>query len=211
MPLIDPALLPPESPVDLKGIAERRRWLLSYAKRGGIGAEFGVFRGHLAAVIADELKPRKLYLVDPWRLEGERFGWGPDPYTNYDQLTTEQAMLDTKHRLAPFEGQTDIRYVEGYDTDFCAALAPSGEKLDFVYIDTAHTYEQTLQELAAISPLIADDGVILGDDWILDVTHRHHGVMRAVNEFLKDQSGWQLLVAGQDAQWAIRRTPAYDK
>src|SRR5689334_8384707 len=113
MPFVDPSLLPAESPVDLKGIAERRRWLLSSAKRGGVGAEFGVFRGHFAAVIADELKPKKLYLVDPWRLEGERFGWGLDPYTNYDQLTTEQAMLDTKHRLAPFEGQSEIHYIEG--------------------------------------------------------------------------------------------------
>ena len=201
--------LPPESSVDHKGIAEGRRWLLAHAKRGGIGAEFGVFRGHFAAVIADELKPRKLYLVDPWRLDGERFGWGPDPYTNYDQLTTEQAMLDTKHRLSPFEAQTEIHYIEGYDTDFCAQLAASGEKLDFVYIDTAHTYEQTMLELGAIPPLMSRDGVILGDDWIPDPSHRHHGVMRAVNEFLRNQTEWQLLVAGRDAQWGLRRTPRY--
>jgi hypothetical protein len=211
MPFIERTLLPAECPVDLAGVAERRRWLLSHAKRGGVGAEFGVFRGHFAAVIADELKPRKLFLVDPWRLEGERFDWGPLPYTNYNELTTEQAMLDTKNRMTPYEHQTEVIYVEDYLENFVKKRRSSlGEKLDFVYLDTSHTYENTLSELQLLDSLIADDGLILGDDWIPDVTHQHHGAMRAVNEFVK-QSDWQLVVAGQDAQYCLRRTPAYDK
>src|SRR5215472_5669175 len=104
--------LPPESPVDLAGIAERRKWLLSYARPNSVGAEFGVFRGHFAAVIARELKPKKLFLVDPWTKSGERFGWGPDPYTNYDNLTTAGALLDTRHRMRSFERRCNIVYVE---------------------------------------------------------------------------------------------------
>src|SRR5262249_7977252 len=134
---------------------------------------------------------QKIALVQ--RLTSDR---EPNPYTNYDELTTEQAMLDTRHRLQPFEGQTEIHYIEGYDTEFCAALAASGVKLDFVYVDSSHRYEKTLQELEAVAPIIADDGVILGDDWIIEVTHRHHGLMRAVNEFLKMHSGWRCRRAG---------------
>jgi hypothetical protein len=62
----------------------RRRWILAYAKAGGVGAEFGVFRGHFAAEIADCLKPAKLYLVDPWTTSGERFDWGDVPETNFN-------------------------------------------------------------------------------------------------------------------------------
>jgi hypothetical protein len=153
--------LPEESPVDLTGIAERRKWLLSYARPGGIGAEFGVFRGHFAAVIARELKPRKLFLVDPWTKEGERFGWGPDPYTNYDTLTTAQAMLDTQHRLAPYTSTSEIVMVETWLREFVRNFAAySDKKLDFAYLDASHNYLDTLQELRLLSLIVADDGVI---------------------------------------------------
>jgi hypothetical protein len=201
--------LPEECPIDLAAIAERRKWLLSFARPGGVGAEFGVFRGHFAAVIARELKPRKLFLVDPWRKLGERFDWGPDPYTNYDRLTTADALRDTRHRMKSYEVETEIVYAEEYLDDFIRDFeARSNSKLDFAYLDTSHTYANTLQELQLLSGIVADDGVILGDDWIPDVTHRHHGAMRAVNEFLKT-SDWQLVVAGLDNQFCLRRTPKY--
>ncbi|HET7681518.1 MAG TPA: class I SAM-dependent methyltransferase [Xanthobacteraceae bacterium] len=201
--------LPEECPIDLAAIAERRSWLLSYARPGGIGAEFGVFRGHFAAVIARELKPRKLFLVDPWTKSGERFGWGPDPYTNFDRLTTAEALRDTRHRMSPYESTCEIVYVEERLQDFARNFdTHSDKKLDFAYLDTSHTYEDTLEELRFLAEIVADDGVILGDDWIPVIGHRHHGAMRAVNEFLK-QSDYQLVVAGQDAQWCLRRTPSY--
>lgn len=202
--------LPAECPIDLAGIAESRAWLLSYATPGGVGAEFGVFRGHFAAVIARELKPRKLFLIDPWTKDGERFDWGPVPYTNYNELTTAGAMLDTRHRLKPYEPATDIVLVEDYLEVFAKNFAAySDRKLDFAYLDTSHTYENTAKELRLLSGIIADNGVILGDDWIPDVTHIHHGCMRAVNEFVKS-TDWQLVIGGQDAQYCLRRTPNYD-
>jgi len=208
MPKIDYALLPEDSAWDLGEFAECRRWVLSHAKRGGIGAEFGVFRGHFSEVIADELKPRKLFLVDMWRLGGERYDWG-GPYTNSGRLTTEQAMLDAKNRMVPFERQTEVVFLEGYVKTFIDNFSSySEEKLDFVYLDTSHAYEYTLEELDWIAPLIADDGVILGDDWWHDVTHYDHGVMRAVNEWIK-RNDWQLVCAGQNAQFCLRRTPRY--
>ena len=136
--------LPAECPIDLNGIAEQRKWLLSYARPNSIGAEFGVFRGHFAAVIARELKPRKLFLVDPWTKSGERFGWGPDPYTNYDMLTTAEALLDTRHRMAPYEHMCDITYVEDTLENFAADIKKYGvHKLDFAYLDTSHSYDVT--------------------------------------------------------------------
>jgi hypothetical protein len=201
--------LPEECPVDLAAIAEGRRWLLAHAKRGGIGAEFGVFRGHFAAVIASELKPRKLFLVDPWTKEGPLFDWGPMPYTNFNRLTTAGALLDTRHRLLPYGAESEVIFAEEYLADFVADFANrSAEKLDFVYLDTSHTYENTLSELRLLQTIVRDDGVILGDDWIPDPAHEHHGVMRAVNEFIKT-TDWQLVVAGQDAQWCLRKTPPY--
>ena len=201
--------LPEESPIDLKAIAERRRWVLSYARKGGIGAELGVFRGHFATVIASELAPARLFLVDPWTRLGERFDWGPDPYTNFNALTTSQALLDTRHRMTPYESTSDIVYVEDYLECFCSELARhSDRKLDFVYLDANHSYGRTLEYLQLIDPILEPHGVILGDDWIPDVTHQHHGVMRAVNDFVR-RADYQIVVAGPDNQFCLRRTPAY--
>lgn len=203
------AELPAECPIDLSALAEKRKWLLSFARKNSVGAEFGVFRGHFAAVIARELTPRKLFLVDPWTKCGERFGWGPDPYTNYDELTTAGALLDTRHRMRIFESTCDIVYIEETLENFGEDIESyTAEKLDFAYLDTTHSYHDTLRQLDVLAKIIASDGVILGDDWIPDIHHRHHGVMRAVNDFLK-VSDFQLVIAGPDNQFCLRRRPAY--
>ena len=183
----------------------RRRWILAHAKAGGVGAEFGVFRGHFAAEIADCLRPAKLYLVDPWTTSGERFDWGDVPETNFNRLTTRQALDDTRARMEPFRRHTEIEIVEETSVAFCARLS---SPLDFAYLDTGHQYESTLAELEAISAVVADDGVIMGDDWITDPTHVHAGVLRAVNDFIRGRD-FELVAAGPEAQWCIRRTPRY--
>lgn len=184
--------------------ADQRGWILQFAKKTSVGAEIGVFRGHFSAVIARELKPRALYLIDPWTKNGERFGWrGID--TNNDSITTEEAKSETEKRLRPFSA-TSFIYAETFFADFVKKY--SGPKWDFAYLDTSHQYESTKEELALLDKLIANDGVILGDDWIPDPSHNHHGVMRAVNEFVKVRR-WQIVVAGLHNQWCIRRTPHY--
>ena len=201
--------LPPECPIDLKAIAESRKWVLALARPDSIGAEFGVFRGHFAAVMARELKPRKLFLVDPWTKLGERFGWGPDPYTNYDNLTTAQAMLDTRHRMAAYETTSEIVYVEDTLENFASNMETyTDRKLDFAYLDAGHSYETVSRQLGILARIVAYDGVIFGDDWMPDVKRQHHGVMRAVNDFIKLYD-FQLVAAGLANQYCIRRTPNY--
>jgi hypothetical protein len=202
-----PAVPPEEDTYPAEAIARgpRRRWILDHAKTGGVGAEFGVFRGHFAAEIADHLRPARLYLVDTWTTDGERFGWGDVPETNHDRLTTSQALADTRARMAPFRRRTEIEIVEDTTVAFCARLA---SRLDFAYLDTGHRYDSTLAELEAIAAVIADDGVIMGDDWITDPGHPHAGVLRAVNDFVRRRD-FEVVAAGAEMQWCIRKTPRY--
>ena len=58
-----------------------------------------------------------------------------------------------------------------------------------------------------IDKVLADDGVILGDDWFDDPGH-YSGVCRAVNEFCKSHN-YEIAVAGQDAQFCLRHIPKY--
>ncbi len=50
-------------------------------------------------------------------------------------------------------------------------------------------------------------GVIAGDDWVGDPDHPHHGVSRAVKEFVSERP-YELVYADEaDLQWAIRARP----
>ncbi len=186
-----------------------RCWVLPFAKTGGVGAELGVFRGHFAAEIAARVRPSKLYLVDLWTRLGPRFDWGDDPYilryTNNNRLTTEQALSDARMRLAPHRDAVDVEFVEASTVEFCDGLTT---ELDFAYLDTSHQYESTLVELEALGGVLAEGGVIIGDDWYGDPSHPHAGVLRAVNDFLRHRE-FELVWAGPGAQWCIRRTPSY--
>lgn len=64
---------------------------------------------------------------------------------------------------------------------------------NWVYIDTTHTYEQTLKELKIGRRKVKPDGVIAGHDYCLgDVSGgRWYGVIPAVHEFCAEY-GWKL-------------------
>jgi SAM-dependent methyltransferase len=178
-------------------IAEQRHWILRYAKKGGVGAEFGVFRGHFSTVICRYLQPEKLYLVDPWEKLGERFDWGIGPYTNDNKLTTQQAKEDMLRRT---EGYDMVEVVEDFEDNFIAGLT---EKLDFVYLDSGHHYDEVMKTLRLIDSILVPGGVIIGDDWYSNPKH-YSGVCRAVNEFAKE-ADYEIIAAGYDAQFCIRR------
>ncbi len=182
---------------------ENRTWILNYAAKSGVGAELGVFRGHFSAVLAETLKPAKLYLVDPWTKIGHTFGWGKNSqYTNFDTLTTQQAYDEVAERVAKFRNHIDINIVEDYSVPF---LDRTEQQFDWVYLDTSHKYNDTLNELRGIDRRLKPDGVILGDDWHPNPDHMHHGVFRAVRDFVREQP-YEIVAAGPAAQWAIRRT-----
>ena len=182
--------------------AANRHWILSHAKKNGIGAEVGVFRGHYSEIICRDLSPRILYLIDPWEKLGEFFGWG-GAYTANNTLPTKVALDETKARVAKFP-QVEVRVIQG---SFPEDKSQIKEPLDWIYLDAGHQFERTRWELMEAAKAIAPDGVIMGDDWIADRNHEHHGVFRAVNWFVKN-SEFEIVSAGIAAQWCIRRSAA---
>lgn len=186
--------------------SRRRDFLASYVRKGGVGAELGVFWGHFSEVILDEFKPRRLYLIDVWDLQGERYpDWGR--YTDFGRLRTADCRADVEGLAARHPGVvTVIR-------DACEHFLQqyTGEKFDWIYLDTSHTYADTIRQLPLIAERLSDDGVILGDDWIADRGHPHHAVFRAVHQFIRT-SDFEIVMAGRGNQYVLRRalegTPA---
>jgi hypothetical protein len=180
-----------------------RRWILRYPKRGGIGAEVGVYRGHFSELLIDVLKPTKIYLVDPWTKLGEYF-YIKGAYGNRGKMPTRVARREVELRTARF-ANVDIKFVEGY---FLEEIGSITEKLDWIYIDATHKYEAVVKDLQAASTLLKPDGVILGDDWAPSPWVVHHGVFRAAQEFCR-MTDYQVIGAGQGAQFCLRRVPKY--
>lgn len=193
-----PVLAQVESKIDAR--FERRRPILNFIPRYKRGAEIGVFTGQFSEMIVQVAKPITYCAVDAWqKAYGDFFpNWGD--YTANGTLETRAGYEAAKHRLARFSGTSVVAMpaVEWLDS-----LAPGS--LDWVYVDSTHQYEPTLNELNAIASKLASDGVLLGDDCWARRDARHYGVFRAVRDFCRTQN-FELISLDNAGQWAARRT-----
>ena len=169
-----------------------RRWrFLERLPKNAVGAEVGVFRGEYTRHIVRIAKPRELHLIDGWwELYGERYpDWGA--YTDHGRLTTRQAFADAQKAAptAEFHIGDDLEILERFPDRF----------FDWVYLDTSHQYEHTLQELDVLQRK-AD--IICGDDWVEDPGSVHRGLSVAVTEFC-DRNGWAIDRSDPFGQWLI--------
>ena len=179
--------------------SQKREFLSQYVKPDGVAAEFGVFWGHFSEVILGAFRPRKLYLVDLWDLQGDSFGnWGE--YTDFGRLRPVECYQHVKDIEAQHPGVVTVvrDSAENFLSSYC------GEKFDWVYLDTSHRFDDTLRQLKLISGCLHDKGVILGDDWIADPAHPHHEVFRAVHRFVRD-TDFEIVMAGRGNQFVLRR------
>lgn len=172
----------------------RRRVLIELIPAGGIGAELGVHKGHLTPGLIDWLKPDLLYVVDPWYLLEPYWEWAAGDRSTVRAL----ARVIRKLRQPLEEHRAEIVIAD--DRDFLRSL--KDEHLDWVYLDSSHLYEHTLEELGLLVAKVRRGGVIAGDDWQPDPDHRHHGVYRAVREYEDDGLLKLFYTSDQDHQWA---------
>lgn len=181
-------------------ISERRRFV-RWIPKGGVGCELGVFEGAFSELLISKARPKELHLIDAWWTKyGTRFqDWGL--YSKHGKMITYDAYERATKRVGRFRDKCKIQFHIGHAIDQLKQLPDA--YFDWVYIDTTHSYEGTRAELETIKSKIKMDGIICGDDWNIDASHRHHGVYKAVNEFLQPN---EFVVVYTDSahQWAIR-------
>ena len=143
-----------------------RAHLLRKMKRDAEVAEIGVADGAFAASILDICRPRSLHLIDAWQQEAYQTGY----------VTVCQRFQDEIDR-----GRVTVH--RGLSTEKLAGFPD--RSLDWVYIDTDHSYETTAAELLEADRVTRADGLILGHDYTVGhiVRPRVFGVVQAVNEF----------------------------
>lgn len=186
-----------EALLDRRRDSVRAKFLEQMIAKGGVGAELGVYKGRFTGIILDVVAPERLHLIDRWYLIGERWDWA------YGNQSTIDALVGILHTYAAelISGRAILHV--GDDLEVLRTFPD--RYFDWVYLDTSHDYDHSVEELGLLKLKVKAGGVIAGDDWQSDPAHVHHGVCRAVREFIAREP-YELLYANDtDKQWAIRR------
>lgn len=153
-----------------------RELLLENLPKNGVVAELGVDKGDFSELILMTCNPQKLYLID---------FWGTKRYNQDKRRAVEEKFQN--------EIQTGI-------LEICLGMSTEvGKKFqdnyfDWIYIDTDHSYQTTINELEVWSSKIKEGGIISGHDFIIgnwDGLVRY-GVIEAVHEFCSKYN-WEIL------------------
>ena len=179
-----------------KNINIRINVLEKYLPKAGVGAELGVFKGRFSVALLNKTNPKLLYLIDPWYLGGTRWEWATGNKSTID------ALYNVLKRFEKYIESGSVKVCVDSDIDVLERIQPNS--LDWVYIDSSHEYEHTKVELSLLCKKIKKGGIIAGDDWYPDISHKHHGVYKAVQEFI-DLGKIELLYHGEaDKQWVTK-------
>lgn len=184
----------------MKTLPTREDLVKELIKPGSIGAEIGVYRGGFSRKILELCKPAKLYCIDAWTQY--------DDYKKDSLCATNQDdnMQATKHELRQWIAKGECEVIKG----FSAAVARRfTTKLDFIFLDSIHTYPYVLEDLREWHDLIKPDGVIMLHDYTDRPAAKamDFGVIEAVSQFC-NEADWELIAITQEGDWpsaAIRR------
>ncbi|EFC55236.1 class I SAM-dependent methyltransferase [Enterobacter cancerogenus] len=168
--------------------------LLGLMPKNAVVAEIGVDKGDFSEKILEICAPKKLFLVDAWHTERYHDGL-------FESVTT---------RFAKELEQNVIEIKRGLSVDMASQFEENS--LDWIYIDTDHSYETTIRELCAYSPKIKPGGIITGHDYTMGnfVKWYRYGVIEAVHQFCVAFE-WELIFITADVtenqSFAIRKIP----
>jgi hypothetical protein len=139
----------------------------------GVGAELGVLDGQHARDLWRLARPRLLHLVDLWNQLHEPMRMG-----HVIRLEPETQLRSVRTILRP---QLDAGEVILHECDTVEWLQRQpAASLDWVYIDSDHSYEHVARELFEAGRVVKPGGWVCGHDYCPTTP----GVMRAVDEWL---------------------------
>jgi hypothetical protein len=133
-----------------------RQEMIASLPKGLRCAELGVFAGDFARDILRIMRPSKFYLVDTFE--------GTFTCPNQDGYLPETLHLPTVEQMLrrEFSCFDETSIVKERSVAWLAGQPAAS--LDFIYIDTTHSYEQTAAELHEARRIVRPGGWISGHD-----------------------------------------------
>ena len=182
-----------------------RDTVLRALPKGGVGVEIGVWKGDFSARILKIARPKRLHLVDPWRVSDE-----PDRRGEawYGAERISQAEMDAIHdRVAGrFSAQIAADRVRLHRNPSREAMAEfADDSVDFVYIDGDHSLAAVGEDLRAALRVTRPGGFLICDDYLLGQWWGD-GVVRAVHAFLV--AAPVVVDSKRDTQMILRKLPS---
>jgi hypothetical protein len=153
-----------------------RQELLSLLPKHAVCAEIGVNEGDFSEEILRMTEPSKFYLVDAW----------DDPV--YHNGLRDAVIKKFENEIT--KGQVEVRI--GLSTNELPKF--SDGVFDWVYLDTAHTYDVTIAELNILKTKMKPGGIIAGHDYVTGWWQGwfKYGVIEAVHELCVKEN-WEML------------------
>lgn len=143
------------------------RFIKDTLGEGCVGVEIGIWDGGNASVAIPYIKPKKYYMVDPYR--------------EWDGCKFKQCEFDSVYSKM-FSKFSTIPEAVILKTTSLEASKIIENDLDFVYIDGAHDYENKILDLKIWYNKIRKGGIICGDDYLIP------SVIKAVDDFAAEMS-----------------------
>ncbi|KAA3653541.1 MAG: class I SAM-dependent methyltransferase [Chloroflexi bacterium] len=161
---------------NLKVLTNREK-LLEYMPEGSVVAEIGVFKGDFSDAILSITKPRKLHLIDPWDQIDETF-------LEYADFVQDRFKKEISNGQVVINKGFSFSELKHFDDHY----------FDWVYIDSDHSYQSTMQELELCKHKVKEGGIIAGHDYCSWSFHERmrYGVIEAVNEFC-EKYDWEMI------------------
>lgn len=157
-----------------------RDMLLEELPKQIITCEVGVAFGGFSRRIVDIVQPRRHVMIDSWNMPGR-----------YDHEARAEV-----ERVFAAELADECAMIIPTDSVAGLLLLPANS-IDFIYLDSDHSYETTRKELLIARDKLAPGGIIAGHDYkdgvFMPGERKFHkfGVIQAVNEFMAE-TGFRL-------------------
>ena len=162
-------ILPGEVRMKLRPVS-KRRFLLEKMPKNSICVEIGVFEGDFSEQILKIVKPKKLFLIDPW------FKENPQQEKAY-QKVLDRFKSEIKNGDVVVYRSVSHDVIEKFDNDF----------FDWIYLDGGHTYDNLKEQFSDYLPKIKLHGFVTGDDYGRDDEYYRKNVTRSVDEFISKE------------------------
>ncbi|KHN73095.1 hypothetical protein Tcan_14761 [Toxocara canis] len=177
-------------------VSPRHRKLLRIIE---VGAYKGNFTNDMAISCRRFNIACAIIAIDTWQYNSWMRGYG-DPENGNDTLFFNEYLsnivyYNNSQIVAPYRISTRGAYV---------ALKCAGVKADLIYVDADHTFKAVYDDMNMYYDLLADNGVMFGDDlWFPEVK-------RAVDAFSKLRKGNLIDLGQMDARtWLVEKDVKY--
>lgn len=177
---------------------KNRSWILKLLAEipDSVGLEIGVWEGSFSKQLLEAVRPKRLFLVDPWKHD-PRY-----PDRRYGKAGAEAMEQRYREVLARFAKVKSVSVLREESENVWDELP----RLDWAYIDGNHSFEYVLADLKGAHRQLVPGGLIVGDDCHLPPDRRWAGVFEALLAFLRSEEGYGYRVeALREKQFVIRK------